>query len=63
MGNYIPNPFITQTIYDPIRPFATPSHSSQDFCFHRISLLKSHSDSSNWSSCSILPLFSNGSLF
>ena len=23
MGNYTPNPFITQPIYDPTRPFAT----------------------------------------
>ena len=25
MDNYTPNPFITQPIYDPTRPFATPS--------------------------------------
>ena len=24
MDNYTPNPFITQPIYDPTRPFATP---------------------------------------
>ena len=24
MGNYTPNPFMTQPIYDPTRPFATP---------------------------------------
>ena len=27
MGNYTPNPFITQPIYDPTRPFATPNHN------------------------------------
>ena len=26
MDNYTPNPFITQPIYDPTRPFATPRH-------------------------------------
>ena len=26
MGNYTPNPFMTQPIYDPTRPFATPTH-------------------------------------
>ena len=26
MGNYTPNPSMTQPIYDPTRPFATPSH-------------------------------------
>ena len=26
MDNYTPNPFITQPIYDPTRPFATPNH-------------------------------------
>ena len=25
MDNYTPNPFITQPIYDPTRPFATPN--------------------------------------
>ena len=25
MDNYTPSPFITQPIYDPTRPFATPS--------------------------------------
>ena len=25
MDNYTPNPFITQPIYDPTRPFATPT--------------------------------------
>ena len=25
MGKYTPNSFITQTIYDPARPFATPT--------------------------------------
>ena len=25
MDNYTLNPFMTQPIYDPIRPFATPS--------------------------------------
>ena len=25
MGNYTPNPSMTQPIYDPTRPFATPS--------------------------------------
>ena len=26
MGNYTPNPFMTQPIYDPTRPFATPNY-------------------------------------
>ena len=26
MDNYTPNPFITQPIYDPTRPFATPRY-------------------------------------
>ena len=26
MGNYTPNPFMIQPIYDSIRPFATPSY-------------------------------------
>ena len=26
MGNYTPNPSMTQPIYDPTRPFATPTH-------------------------------------
>ena len=25
MDNYTPNPFMTQPIYDPTRPFATPA--------------------------------------
>ena len=27
MGNYTLNPSMTQPIYDPTRPFATPTHS------------------------------------
>ena len=26
MGNYTPNPSMTQPIYDPTRPFATPNY-------------------------------------
>ena len=29
MDNYTPNPFITQPIYDPTRPFATPNEQLQ----------------------------------
>ena len=32
MSNYIPNLFITQPIYDPTRPFATPSTDEATTC-------------------------------
>ena len=31
MGNYTPNPFMTQSIYDPSRPFATPIGNNTDY--------------------------------
>ena len=39
------------------------NQSSRDFCFHKISLLKSHSDNSSWSSSSTLPLCSEDGFF
>ena len=36
MDNYTPNPFITQPIYDPTRPFATPTCIEEE----RVSLLE-----------------------
>ena len=45
--------------------FLSPSfnQSSRDFCFQRISLLRSHSDSSTYNSSSILPFSSAEGLF
>ena len=31
MSNYTPNPSMTQPIYDPTRPFATPNNGTQIF--------------------------------
>ena len=42
MGNYTPNPSMTQPIYDPTRPFATPTHT-----LARWSMLNSYFDSYN----------------
>ena len=41
MGNYTPNPFMTQPIYDPTRPFATPTHNPTQLDADLISLLTS----------------------
>ena len=30
MDNYTPNPFITQPIYDPTRPIATPTQDTSN---------------------------------
>ena len=40
MDNYTPNPFITQSIYDPTRPFATPSYDTLELKCCRISAAK-----------------------
>ena len=38
MDNYTPNPFKTQPIYDPTRPFATPSQGL--CCVMKVSLYR-----------------------
>ena len=51
MDNYTPNPFMTQPVYDPTRPFATPSHGLRQREYERESGLMCRGWCAVWLVC------------